>query len=96
MSGGYFPAGELKSKKTQRFFYVFIFFIFFICQPNEKLEEVLPGPQPALRPLAQDLAQTTGSQLRLGLLAWAGAETPGLWRPGCQEEEEEEAQARIQ
>ena len=71
----------------------FIFFIFFICQPNEKLEGDLPGPQPALRPLAQDLAQTTGSQLRLGLLTWAGAETPGLWRPDCQEEE---AQARIQ
>ena len=96
MSGGYFPAGELKSKKTPRFFFFFfIFFIFFICQPNEKLEEVLPGPQPALRPLAQDLAQSPGCQLRLGLLAWAGAGTPGLWRPGCQEEEEE-AQARIQ
>ena len=57
---------------------------------------VLVGPQPALRPLAQDLAESPGSQLRLGLLAWAGAGTPGLWRPGCQEEEEEEAQARIQ
>ena len=76
MSGGYFPAGGLKSKKTPRFVFIFfIFFIFFICQPNEKLEEVLPGPQPALRPLAQDSAQSTGSQLRLGLLAWAGAET---------------------
>ena len=56
----------------------------------------MPGPQPALRPLAQDLAQTTGSQLRLGLLAWAGAVTPVLWRPDYQEEEEEEAQAPIQ
>ncbi len=55
------------------------------------------GPQPALRPLAEDLAQSPGSQLRLGLLAWAAAGIPGLWRPGCQEEEEEEeAQARIQ
>ena len=78
------------------FFSFLYFFHFFICQPNEKLEEVLPGPQPALRPLAQDLAQTTGSQLRLGLLAWAGAVTPVLWRPSCQEEEEEVAQARIQ
>ena len=59
------------------------------------MKEVLVGPQPALRPLAQDLAQTTGSQLRLGLLAWAGAVTPVLWRPDCQEEEEV-AQARIQ
>ena len=58
------------------------------------MAEVLVGPQPALRPLAEDLAQSPGSQLRLGLLAWAGAETPGLWWPSCQEEEE--AQARIQ
>ena len=46
-------------------FYFFLFH-FFICQPNEKLEEVLPGPQPALRPLAQDLAQST----RLSAQAW--------------------------
>ena len=59
------------------------------------MTEVLVGPQPALRPLAQDLAQSPGSQLGLGLLAWAGAGTPGLWRPGCQEEEEE-AQAGLQ
>ena len=59
------------------------------------MTEVLVGPQPALRPLAQGLAESPGSQLRLGLLAWAGAGTPGLWRPGCQEEEEV-AQARIQ
>ena len=76
-----------------QFFFFIMFFIFFICQPNEKLDEVLPGPQPAVRPLAQDSAQSTGSQLRLGLLTWVGAETPGLWRPDCQEEE---AQARIQ
>ena len=52
----------------------------------KKIKESLPGPQPALRPLAQDLAQSPGSQLRLGLLARAGAGTPG----------QEEAQARIQ
>ena len=57
------------------------------------MAEVLVGPQPALRPLAQGLAESPGSQRRLGLLAWAGAGTPRLWRPGCQEEE---AQARIQ
>ena len=58
------------------------------------MTDVPMGPQPALRPLAQDLAQSPCSQLRLGLLAWAGAVTPVLWKPGCQEEEE--AQARIQ
>ena len=50
------------------------------------------APRQTLRPLTQ----SPGSQLKLGLLAWAGAETPGLWRPGCQEEGEEEAEARIQ
>ena len=89
MSGGYFPAGGLKSKKTHSFF---LFFLFFHCRPNDNMAEVLVGPKPALRPLAQDLAQSPGSQLRLGLLAWAGAGTPGLWRLGCQAE----AQARIQ
>ena len=44
MSGGYFPAGELKRKKTPRFF--FYFFYFFHCRPNEKMAEVLVGPQP--------------------------------------------------
>ena len=48
------------------------------------MTEVLPGPQPALRPLAQDLAQSTSIQIRLGLLAWAGAVTPVLWKPGGQ------------
>ena len=56
------------------------------------MTEVLVGPQPALRPLAQGLAESPGSQLRLGLLAWAGAGTPGLWTLGWQAE----AQARIQ
>ena len=37
------------------------------------MTETLPGPQPALRPLTQDLAQSPGSQLRLGL-AWPGLE----------------------
>ena len=48
-------------------------------------------PRQTLRPLTQ----SPGFELRLGLLAWAGAVTPVLWRPSCQEEEEE-AQARIQ
>ena len=56
------------------------------------MADVLVGPQPALRPLAQGLAESPGSQLRLGLLAWAGAGTPGLWSSGCHAE----AQARIQ
>ena len=71
-------------------------FYFFHCQPHEEIKESLQVPRPALRPLAQDLVQSPGSELRLGLLAWAGAETPGLWRPSCQEEEEEEAQAQAQ
>ena len=38
----------------------------------------------ALRPLAQDLTESPGSELRLRLLARAGAGTSGLWRPGYQ------------
>ena len=42
----------------------------------------------ALRPFAQDLTESPGSELRLHgrlrLLAWAGAGTSGLWRPGYQ------------